>query len=390
MASPKANEPRPALQVDAPTASRRSSNSDVFCDTNALNPFEVPALPSPTADGDRHVQATHHPSSLLHRPVSLQPSLQSRLDSQRRSSSSQRYLRRSSLSARREPSTTTFTYLPNATSDRGNAISQSIPHRVTSNASRMTIPRPESPYRGTSGPSHPYAMYPQDIGVGRTPSNATGSTTRTPARSYTGPSRPTHPYGMYAQDTTSEDELSAGAPATPLVPLGFAGRGHRYQRRLEPQGEDVDDFIGVDGHTEQLPPYTRYAYDLPPKESPVEPGPIATTEHDPFGDSQVTLNAISLQQTHNWNAVPAAISSPRDTEVIADSRPADEGGHLKESFAEKSKKRICRLVPLWLLVVLIFMILVVVGAAVGASLHHEDDHTETQEAPPLQSATPVA
>ena len=257
------------------------------------------------------------------------------------------------------------------------------------------MPRTASPYQGTSGPSHPYAMYSQDTAVGRTLSNATSSTFRTFPRSYVGPSRPTHPYGMYAQDTTSEEDISVGAAATPLVPLPAAGGHHRYQRRLGPEGEDADDFIGPDGHTEQLPPYTRYANDLPPKESPEEAEPPADVQRNPFGDSQVTLNAIPLQHTQNMSASPAIGASVQSSEASEALRSADEGGHFKESFAQKSKKRICGVIPMWLLVLLIFIIMIlVVGGAVGALLHHKHAETDIPQAAPLPNvtipATPVA
>jgi hypothetical protein len=40
--------------------------------------------------------------------------------------------------------------------------------------------------------------------------------------------------------------------------VGFPGTADPYQRRLGPEGEEAADLIGPDGHTEQLPPYTRY------------------------------------------------------------------------------------------------------------------------------------
>jgi len=380
------NDPPDILRYNATNGSRRSSTSDVFSDTNASDLFEVEALPSPTDDEDRQSLATPPTARLTHRPLSLQPPFRAHLETLHRSGSSQRYLRRNSFTSRRDVSTTAPTRSPSLMSDRGNILAESTPHRATSNASTITVPRTASPYRGTSGPSHPYAMYSQDTAVGRTLSNATSSTSRTITRSYVGPSRPTHPYGMYAQDTTSEEDLSVGAAATPLVALAAAGGHNRYQRRLGPEGEDADDFIGPDGHTEQLPPYTRYANDLPPKESPVEAEPPANAQRNPFGDSQVTLNAIPLQQTQI--ILPAAGASVQSSEASEAIRPADEGGHSKEPFAQKSKKRICGFIPMWILVLLIFIIVIlVVGGAVGASLHHKHAHSAIPQASPLPNVT---
>lgn len=391
----RVNDPPNTAQVIASNGSRRSSTSDVFSDTNASNPFDVEALPPPTDDEDRQSMATLPPSDPIFRPLSSQTSFRAQSKTVHRSSSSQRYFRRNSSSSHRDVSPTAPTHSLSVTSDRGNALAGSTPHRATSNASTITMPRTASPYQGTSGPSHPYAMYSQDTAVGRTLSNATSSTLRTFPRSYVGPSRPTHPYGMYAQDTTSDEDLSVGAAATPLVPLRAAGGHNRYQRRLGPDGEDADDFIGPDGHTEQLPPYTRYANDLPPKGSPEEAEPPANVLRNPFGDSQVTLNAIPLQQTQNTSTLPATGASVQSSEAREAIRPADEGGHFKESSTQKSKKRICGFIPMWLLVFLIFIIMIlVVGGAVGASLHHKHAETDILQEAPLPNvtlpATPVA
>ncbi|RAL58590.1 hypothetical protein DID88_003950 [Monilinia fructigena] len=102
---------------------------------------------------------------------------------------------------------------------------------LSSISSDSTMMRPESPYQGPTGPSHPYNMYNQESRLARTASIATTSTMPAPPpeMSYTGPSGPTHPYGMYPQSTVSS-----------------------------PEGEEAADLIGPDGHTEQLPPYTKY------------------------------------------------------------------------------------------------------------------------------------
>ncbi|KAM7218095.1 hypothetical protein V8F06_006501 [Rhypophila decipiens] len=102
--------------------------------------------------------------------------------------------------------------------------------------------QPDGPYEGPSGPSHPYQMYTQDVRAARTMSVTT---------SYAGPRGPAHPYGMYTQNTATD--VPQVAPVT-----HFQGLPDQYQRRLGPEGEDIADMIGPDGHTEQLPPYTRY------------------------------------------------------------------------------------------------------------------------------------
>ncbi|KAH8666700.1 hypothetical protein BX600DRAFT_436087 [Xylariales sp. PMI_506] len=128
----------------------------------------------------------------------------------------------------------------------------------SSNAGPSAIVRAESPYRGPSGPSFPYQMYTQDVRPTRTASMATTATVPVSERSYHGPSGPTHPYQMYPQNTTpgTDDDDESVAPA--VIPVGFLGSTDNYQRRIGPEGEEIADMIGPDGHTEQLPPYTRY------------------------------------------------------------------------------------------------------------------------------------
>jgi hypothetical protein len=119
------------------------------------------------------------------------------------------------------------------------------------------IPRSESPYQGPSGPSFPYQMYPQDVRPARSASIATASTAPLAESIYNGPSGPTHPYQMYPQNTVPVADGAETLTPAP-IPVGFPGTADNYQRRIGPEGEDVADMIGPDGHTEQLPPYTRY------------------------------------------------------------------------------------------------------------------------------------
>ena len=136
-------------------------------------------------------------------------------------------------------------------------------HRSVSSASSNVYASAHSPGFASSGPSHPYGMYPQGT-VARTPSTATQSTVR-PQRNSSVRGGPAHPYAMYPQGV-GEDLDDEDDDATPqqIVPVGFPGLGQSYQRRVGPEGEDQD-LIGDFGHTEQLPPYTRYPEEGPEK-----------------------------------------------------------------------------------------------------------------------------
>ncbi|OAA61160.1 hypothetical protein SPI_05184 [Niveomyces insectorum RCEF 264] len=167
----------------------------------------------------------------------------------------------------------------------------------------------EEPYRGPSGPSFPYQLYTQDVRVART---ADGSTTSTPAPSespYSGPRGPTFPYTMYPQNTMAGPS-SVSVPGVPIV--GFPGMPVNYQRRVGPDGEDVGDMIGPDGHTEQLPPYSRYPDDAYTRKIAAvssAPGP------DPLNDPTLAppaaplagsgLNSVSLPAP-----VPVLVPAP--------------------------------------------------------------------------------
>lgn len=254
----------------------------------------------------------------------------------------------------------------------------STPHRSVRTISTFGFPRAQSPYQGATGPSQPYGMYPQDIGLARTPSVATASTIRQPERSYSGPSGPTQPYGMYAQNTVPEDHVGAVPGLADSIVAGFPGSGHNFQRRLGPDREDVDDLIGPDGYTEQLPPYSRYANSVPskyasgvgsvhresaPPPPPLQPPvehvpevpnssqPTDTAPVDPFGDSSTQLGSD-------------------DSGVVP---PKDEGGNFKERLRRRSKKKVCCGVSCWLCLVILMIVCfaILLGGIIGGVLAHK-------------------
>ncbi|KAL0934229.1 uncharacterized protein CTRU02_211028 [Colletotrichum truncatum] len=156
--------------------------------------------------------------------------------------------------------------------------------RVSSASTDSPIIRSESPYEGPSGPSHPYQMYPQ-----RTNSVATSSTARMSERSYAGPRGPTHPYTLYTQNTVAVDSHEGDS-----IPVGFPGRSDNYQRRMGPEGEDIADLIGPLGHTEELPPYTRYPEQAYARKQPGEM---------PGGLQQPSQSSLPQQQEEQQSQV---------------------------------------------------------------------------------------
>jgi hypothetical protein len=200
---------------------------------------------------------------------------------------------------------------------------------------------------------------------------ATTSTVQVPDRPYHGPGGPTHPYGMYPQNTVPEGEV---APA-PIVtaPVGFPGLQTDYQRRLGPEGEEIADIIGPDGHTEQLPPYTQYPDEaftrkarpnirLPIPASVAGAGGLGLATRNPEFESQEDLHSPSRQSTRS------IMSDQSSHPVNMAALGASEKPELKK-WQLVARKKAWGIVPIWALglaatvLILFGMILGIVLAA---------------------------
>lgn len=255
------------------------------------------------------------------------------------------------------------------------------PARSSGASTDSPIMSAETPYEGPSGPSHPYQMYPQDVRAARTASLATTSTAPISERSYNGPGRPTHPYGIYPQNVAPEIDESGTSSSQTEINVGFPGTSGDYQRRLGPDGEEAADMIGPDGHTEQLPPYTRY--------------PVEAYAQKAIGIS-VTQPALSSSPTQQNLEIPGAggiglatrnpefsstedlnqLSSPQSRRSIRSF--ASEGSHhsintaalavvnekREPNWKAAARRKVWGVVPCWA-VVLGVIILVMLGVVVG-------------------------
>lgn len=243
----------------------------------------------------------------------------------------------------------------------------------------MPYVRAESPYQGPAGPSHPYQMYPQESRVARTASVATSSTAPPMTeRSYAGPSGPTHPYGMYPQNIVSE-ESGHESPAAP-VPVGFPGLNNNYQRRLGPDGEEIADIIGPDGHTEQLPPYTKYPDEaFARKNRPTVAVPVAGAG----GIGLATRNPefASREDLDSPQSRGSIVSDVSNHQVNTAAATVSEKPELKK-WQKLAKKKLCRIVPVWVLVLVAIMFIMfgIILASVLAALKpkHPSKHQEQQ------------
>lgn len=385
-----ANQADRRSMLEVPSRARgsvRSSQTDIFSDEFALEPYEVIDSHQETL---RDRDDSHDGTSLSlpsRRSSYRQQSFESR---SRRSRGSQRSETGSSIAPTFDDPAPRVSHQPrsvSSVSDMGSLTSARQISIRTTPASGFS--RPQSPYQGATGPSHPYGMYPQDIGLTRNPSVGTTSTIRQPERSYSGPSGPTQPYGMYPQNTVPEDEQ---------IPVaGFPGMDQDYQRRLGPDGEDVDDLIGPDGYAEQLPPYTRFANGIPPKYTSglgsvrrsgglpnymSESGSIRRSVVPPTPeDSQETLNSprhnLNSSRDNSSSINPFGDSSTQLNSSTATAvLPKDESGSFKERVREKSRRRVrvcCGVIPCWLLFVIsvVVILAVILGGGIGGMIAHK-------------------
>ena len=380
--------------------SSRSLNPDIFSDDFALEPLEVadgfrPSLPS---QDDRLSQSRTSPLRVNRRTsTGPQSNPDQSIKKQRRhnegsqlhgrvNSFTLRYDAQNTRLPRRTPSTVSSSEMSDAT---GRGL------RPMSTISNFSIPRTQSPYRGGTGPSHPYGMYPQDISLARSPSIATQSTVRVPERPYNGPSGPTHPYGMYHQDTAEEGEGSPVEPTGPTIPVGFPGLGQHYRRRLGPDGEDADDIVGPDGHTEQLPPYTRYPDHVPRKGQVSRP----TSRPTSIVEEQQAL-ASTPTNSHQPSANDHLATERNDPQESAPLSPipeqANESGSIKEKLTARSKRRLCRgRLPVWAMCGVIFILVLlaaILGGVIGRFVgHRSSKHSKTDHGqdPPDAGALPA-
>jgi len=336
---------------------------------------------------------------------------------------------------------------PPGLSNRPPASQSPLHHRdsVSSTASFATTSMSENPFE--TGPSHPYGMYPQHT-MNRSSSVATASTGRQDRPMSV--QRPAHPYAMYSQsgldDETPAQDLHSIQPIIPPIqtamPVGFPGLNNGYHRVLGPDGEEQD-IIGPDGHTEQLPPYSRYPDAGPTKASMaaeasasrVIPAPLnpAMDIEDPFNAPASPVSPVS-EASFSAHALPAAEPllpaitparlppqrpetqtgsvAPVSSANTVPAAPSDsssaslltaESGEYSEKYNEKGdpesakvswrKKRLFGKVPMGVVVVVLVLLLVfavALGAAIGtfaAKKHNNDDdddkkgHNKPEESP---------
>lgn len=380
--------------TQTPRLSLSTANPNVFSDENALEPFTpTPDSTSSPSDHNRALQTSSDPLQPPAGQLRRQSSVIEDQSHKRRSAGDNEL----SIDLRRERS---FTRNPN---HRTIAASLSETSKAsTSNTSAFAMPQTQSPYQGATGPSHPYGMYPQDIGISRTPSTATIPSARAPERTRPGVDGPTQPYGMYPQNTVPEDEIMLEADVVQPMP-GFPGRQRNYQRRFGPDSDEAADIVGPDGYTEQLPAYTRYANDIPPKATNPKSGTRRGEPRNQPGESRDTLNTMTSEDSDPRSPVvadsstrltaPAAGVTTLPSEVTASPSEvtpsysagvvnSSEGGHFKELVKARGKRRVCfGKLPMWLCMVFLVVGACVVGGMIGGILGRAKASSESAGSP---------
>ncbi|KAH4939454.1 hypothetical protein HBH70_061070 [Parastagonospora nodorum] len=319
---------------------RQPGNPDVFDDDYEIEPDEDDFMPS-VSDGFRPANASggpgdrqnHDRTDAIQRHASTSKPPQNDL---RRAAT-----RNSTAKVRDSMPPESRESRPHGTHDHGPSSPSPLAHRasVSSTGSFATTSNGENPFE--TGPSHPYGMYPQYT-MGRTASVETASTERQPHRSMS-LQRPTHPYAMYSQSGIDEgmDEPLPAEPAHPTlppiqtaIPLGFPGHGNGYHRVLGPDGEEQD-IIGPDGHTEQLPPYSRFPEEGPTKASlaaeasasRIIPAPTPVDPEDPFMTPASPVSPLSATFAAPAPALPSAPLLPSVTPArLPPQRPETQTG----------------------------------------------------------------
>ena len=364
------------------------SNPDIFSDDFALEPLDIADGFQPSLSSRGGNPATSpQPFNVARRSVAFEQSQEfsSTLSRARGSQASRRSKGQISIHGTDSMQPSNRPLSMTSTSDANPIF---LPHRSPSTISAFSVPRTQSPYQGVSGPSHPYGMYPQDTALARTQSIA-NSLRRTSGRSSMGTNGLDALPGHDAQATMPHLEMNTVRGPAPSIPVGFPGLNHHYRRRLGPEGEEADDILGPDGHTEQLPPYSRY-----PDNGPLKTGLSGSlrrtsTSRNRHEGSEETLiipqtNELTPDRALTSNSNTPLSNVPNDIpDVETPSRP-----NLRARFKKTATRRVWGL-PIWFSVVVLVLLVIagMLGATIGGYLAHRraTQHTQSSQATTTQA-----
>jgi hypothetical protein len=277
--------------------------------------------------------------------------------------------------------------------------SEGIPlrNRPISNASSYApspYDRSSSVFPGSNGPSHPYGMFPQAGGVGVASSSgvATPSSSRLRTNTYT-PAQPSHPYGLYQQNVLPMgDDGDEEERPQPAIQIGFPGRSTNFVRQRGPDGEEQY-ILGPDGHTEELPPYSKYPEHGTEKLAIPQiltsvPTASPQSQPQPSSSRSAPESQEDLISTSPTSPIPTPIPRQQTSPVL--DRPPSESHTTQSSrssimtekktwrektWKEKRRTRVCGgRVPVWVLMLaasVILFLVIVLGGVIGGLLTAE-------------------
>lgn len=164
---------------------------------------------------------------------------------------------------------------------------------------------------------------------------------------------------MYNQNIFDGQRNEAG------IPVGFPGHGQEIHRQIGPDGEELD-IIGIDGHTEQLPPYSRY----PEGEDPFKDPPVVSPRHRGESSANESSHQTLINEPEvRAHRVPSQDESSPSATLLGGSREGSLKEMNEKSWKERSKKRICwGKMPLWLAALLAVGAVLLLGGILGGVL----------------------
>ena len=159
---------------------------------------------------------------------------------------------------------------------------------------------------------------------------------------------------MYQNTVPEEDDDEH----SPHVPLGFPALGNSFREGSSSSGNDTGDIVGSDGHVEQLPAYSRYADNV------IAKGDMATIDPP----------AIRLVESTSAQSDPAMSESAMELNSSrTEQMEEEEQVARKEGWLAKSRKRKCCGLPLWVVILLCFVIFgaAALGGIIGGVIGNE-------------------
>lgn len=168
---------------------------------------------------------------------------------------------------------------------------------------------------------------------------------------------PQHPYSLYPQNIGPDDNPS------PIVsiPIGLPGMGQTYTRQEGSRREDIGDIVTPDGYTEQLPPYTRYANQVPPPQ-PIPSRPVQAHLGDATnGPNNVGVLPDPGRSEESLNPLPShpsthSVVSASSRDRLRNGGPSNSGVAMKEKLAETANRRVCGgSMPRWACVAIVII-----------------------------------